>query len=57
MNMSLFKIFKYLLKYKEISIIDGEILYSIFGFLNMLSMNSINTPALNNLRKEANASL
>lgn len=57
MNMSLFKIFKYLLKYKEISIIDGEILFSIFGFLNMLSMNSINTPALNNLRKEANASL
>lgn len=50
MNMSLFKIFKYLLKYKEISIIDGEILFSIFGFLNMLSVNSINTPALNNLK-------
>ena len=57
MNMSLFKIFKYLLKYKEISIIDGEILYSIFSFLNILSMNAINTPALNNLRKEANISL
>lgn len=57
MNMSLFKIFKYLLKYKEISIWDSEIFYQVFCFLSMLSLNSINTPALNNLKKEANKSL
>jgi len=57
MNMSLFKIFKYLIKFKEVSIIDSEILYNTFCFLSMLSMNPLETPALNNLRKEANRSL
>lgn len=57
MNMSLFKILKYLLKYKEISIWDSETFMQVFGFLSMLSLNSINTPALNNLKKEANKSL
>ena len=57
MNMSLFKIFKYLLKFKEISIWEGELFFGIFWFLDMLSSNSINTPALNNLKKESNKSL
>jgi hypothetical protein len=57
MNMSLFKILKYLLKYKEISIWDSETFLQVFGFLSMLSLNSINTPALNNLKKEANKTL
>jgi hypothetical protein len=57
MNMSLFKIFKYLLKYKEISIYESDLFYSIFTFLDMISLNNINTPALNNLRKEANKSI
>lgn len=57
MNMSLFKIFKYLLKYKEISIYESDLFYNIFCFLDMISLNKINTPALNNLRKEANKSI
>ena len=57
MNMSLFKIFKYLLKLKEVSIMDSEVFYQVYWFLHMLSMNQINTPALNNLRKESNKSM
>ena len=55
--MSLFKIFKYLLNSKEASVLDSEVFYQIYSFLHMLSVNEINTPALNNLRKEANKSL
>ena len=55
--MSLFKLLKYLLKYKEISIWDGETFIQIFKFMSMLSLNSVNTPALNNLKSEANKCL
>jgi len=55
--MTLFKILKYLLKYKEISIWESETFLQVFKFLSMLSLNSINTPALNNLKKESNKSM
>lgn len=55
--MSIFKILKYLLKYKEISIWNEETFVKIFSFLSTLSLNQIDTPALNNLKKEANKCL
>ena len=57
MNMTLFKILKYLMKYKEINILDPVTFTNVFGFLSMLSLNSIATPALNNLKKEANKTI
>lgn len=57
MNMSLFKLLTYLLKFKEIAIIDTEIFNNLFFLLDMLSVNYYSTPALNNLRRESNKSL
>ena len=54
MNMTLFRIFKYLIKYESIVVQDFALLCRLFDFLHIFSLCDIQRLAIRNMRKITN---